>query len=630
MNPRRHEPDDLALALSLVRWTRGLAQGELAAAAGVELSSVKAIEQGRRPRRKLKTVEDLASALEIDLRALGEVAALIGSLRGGHGADRGRHEMRVFAAGLAELGGVELRREILRLVLAQVPGARVTGESGRARREGRRQAAERRDLGLALRLLRRIRGLGQDELAALIGAPVDSIGAIEAGRRRPGPKTAGPIAVALGADEATVADLASLVATIRGARTSPHGLETGSDLGKRPRPIAAMDLRAEILTLLLAQLRETERQARLANWEEARRQAGRLWERLSGCSPGERRALILGQAEFQTAGLCERLCEESIGIVGDDAARAVELAGLAAEVARRVPGEAGWRSRLEGFAGLHEANAVRVAGKPRRSRALSERAMALWQVGAAADPGLLNKARVLQMEAALRRNLRQLPEALALLDRALALDRWGERASLLVSKARTLEDLGRHEEAIALLRQAMPQIDGEREPRKLCAAKQNFLLNLCQLGRHGEALLGLPEVRAMARRLGRLDVARVDWLEGKIALGLGRHEEAIAALERARDEFRRQAISYDTALVTLELAEVHAALGRFAQVKTLALESAPVFREQGIHREARRALEVFRQAAEEERATVDLIRRVVVYLYRARHAPRLRFVELAA
>src|SRR5258708_18757849 len=102
MNPRRQEPDDLALALALVRWTRGLAQSQLAAAAGVELSSVKAIEQGRRPRRKLKTVEDLASALEIDLRALGEVASLIGSLRGGHGADRGRHEARALAAGLAE------------------------------------------------------------------------------------------------------------------------------------------------------------------------------------------------------------------------------------------------------------------------------------------------------------------------------------------------------------------------------------------------------------------------------------------------------------------------------------------------------------------------------------------------
>jgi transcriptional regulator with XRE-family HTH domain len=628
MNPRRQGPDDLALALTLVRWTRGLAQGELAVAAGVELSSVKAIEQGRRPRRKLKTVEDLASALEIDLRALGEAAALIGNLHGGHGADRGRHEARVFAAGLAELGSVELRREILRLVLAQVPGASVRGESGLPRREGRRQAADRRDLGLALRLLRRIRRLDQDELAKLIGAPVDSIGAIESGRRRPGPRTARPIALALGVDEATVAELASLVATIRRARTSPHGSETRSDLGKRPRPVAAIDLRAEILALLLAQLRGAERQARLASWEEARRHAGRMWERLSGCSASERRALILTQAEFQTAGLCERLCEESIGVVANNPALAVELAGLAAEVARRVPGEAAWSFRLEGFAGLHEANAVRVAGRPRRSRALSERVMALWHAGAAADPGLLNEARVLQMEAALRRDLRQLPEALALLDRALALDRWGERASLMVSKARTLEELGRHEEAIALLRDAMPQIDGEREPRKLCATKQNLLLNLCQLGRHGEALLGLPEVRAMARRLGRLDVARVDWLEGKIALGLGRHEEAIAALERARDEFRRQAISYDTALLTLELAEVHAALGRFAQVKTLTLESAPVFREQRVHREARRALEVFRRAAEEERVTVDLIRRIIVYLYRARHDPRLRFFEV--
>jgi hypothetical protein len=76
------------------------------------------------------------------------------------------------------------------------------------------------------------------------------------------------------------------------------------------------------------------------------------------------------------------------------------------------------------------------------------------------------------------------------------------------------------------------------------------------------------------------------------------------------------------------LAEVHAVLGRSAQVKALALASAPIFREQEVHREARRALEVFRRAADEERATAELVRRVIVYLYRARNDPRLRFTEL--
>jgi hypothetical protein len=50
---------------------------------------------------------------------------------------------------------------------------------------------------------------------------------------------------------------------------------------------------------------------------------------------------------------------------------------------------------------------------------------------------------------------------------------------------------------------------------------------------------------------------------------------------------------------------------------------------QGVHPEARRALELFRRAAEEERASAELVRGVVTYLYRSRHDARLCF-EAAA
>jgi hypothetical protein len=46
---------------------------------------------------------------------------------------------------------------------------------------------------------------------------------------------------------------------------------------------------------------------------------------------------------------------------------------------------------------------------------------------------------------------------------------------------------------------------------------------------------------------------------------------------------------------------------------------------QGVHREARQALELFRRAAEEERVSAQLVRGVVTYLYRSRHDARVRF-----
>jgi hypothetical protein len=65
--------------------------------------------------------------------------------------------------------------------------------------------------------------------------------------------------------------------------------------------------------------------------------------------------------------------------------------------------------------------------------------------------------------------------------------------------------------------------------------------------------------------------------------------------------------------------------GRTAEVKRLVLLMEPVFRDQGVHAEAQKALELFRQAVGLETLTVELVRRLVAYLYRAQHNPELRF-----
>jgi tetratricopeptide (TPR) repeat protein len=335
-------------------------------------------------------------------------------------------------------------------------------------------------------------------------------------------------------------------------------------------------------------------------------------------------------AEFQDAGLCELLCEESVKAAGDSAPQALRLAQLAVLAAEQVAGAEGWRRRIVGYCCMHLVNALRVGGKLPAARQALAHALERWQAGAGDDPGLLNAARVLQIEASLRREHRELPEALALLDRALAIDRWGETPSLLIAKSKALEELGDFAESIALLRQAAPLIDGEREPVKFFCVQLNLAIDLCHLGQFGTAALELPAVRALAERLrNRLDWLRVGWLEARVAAGLGNSEEAVAGFERVRAGFERQKIAYDVALVTVELAELHAALGRTADVKALARESAEAFHQQGVHREAQRALELFRRAAEEERATVDLIRGVLRYLRRARRDPTLRYREAA-
>src|SRR5205807_1878643 len=151
-----------------------------------------------------------------------------------------------------------------------------------------------------------------------------------------------------------------------------------------------------------------------------------------------------------------------------------------------------------------------------------------------------------------------------------------------------------------------------------------------RVGRRAEAEIALADQRPLATRLGnRLDLLRLDWGRGTVAAGLGRTGEAIGAFGRVRAAFMAQDNAYDAALVTLELAEVYAAKGRTAEVKALARESASVFQDQGVHRETRQGLELFRRAAEEERVSAELVRSVVTYLYRSRHDARVRY-EAAA
>jgi hypothetical protein len=69
--------------------------------------------------------------------------------------------------------------------------------------------------------------------------------------------------------------------------------------------------------------------------------------------------------------------------------------------------------------------------------------------------------------------------------------------------------------------------------------------------------------------------------------------------------------------------------GRTAEVAGLAAEMLQVFRGQTVHREALAALRLFCRAARGGSATVDLARRVLAYLERARHDPHLRFEEAA-
>jgi hypothetical protein len=79
--------------------------------------------------------------------------------------------------------------------------------------------------------------------------------------------------------------------------------------------------------------------------------------------------------------------------------------------------------------------------------------------------------------------------------------------------------------------------------------------------------------------------------------------------------------------VSLELAVLLLEQGATAEVRRLAEEMLGIFRALGVEREPFAALKLFWEAARKETATAEQAQRLVRYLYRAQHDPKLRFEE---
>jgi tetratricopeptide (TPR) repeat protein/DNA-binding XRE family transcriptional regulator len=484
------------------------------------------------------------------------------------------------------------------------------------------------DMRLLIGLVLLILGWNRKKLGAEAGVGREALSRYENGAQKPQPRTLKKIEAAtrvpLAAVKALLPALHRLraVAEGRSAPTRRSAAAIARAVGNAVESI----LREEEPYLPAPELPEVERSGSRPTAAD-RLLADDLWARLKGRTHSARLALVEEAPQYQSWALAERLCAESERAAADSPRQAVELAELALRAAERVSGEAAWLSLLAGYIWAYLGNARRVASDLPAAEQAFRLAWKLWNEGSAADTGLLDGSRLLDLEASLLRAQRHMAAALERLDQALALHPAGEgRGRILLKKGVTLEQLGDHEAAVAVFHEAAPWIDREREPRNFCVLRFNLIVCLCHAGRYEEAAAGLSELRALtAEPRQGMDRVRRHWLEGRIAGGLGRISEGIAALAAVRAEFAAEKIFYDEALVSLELAGLYLEQGRTAEVKALAGQMEPVFRAQGVHEEAKKALRLFRRAVELETVTVELVRRLVAYLYRAQNNPELRF-----
>ena len=112
-------------------------------------------------------------------------------------------------------------------------------------------------------------------------------------------------------------------------------------------------------------------------------------------------------------------------------------------------------------------------------------------------------------------------------------------------------------------------------------------------------------------------------VEARIDAGTGDREAARAGLVEVRRELLAREMSYDAALVSLELALLSIEEGRTAEVKALAEEMVLLFQSLEVQPEALASLAMFQKAAALESATAASVRQILALLEKSHSAPLL-------
>jgi tetratricopeptide (TPR) repeat protein len=466
-------------------------------------------------------------------------------------------------------------------------------------RRGKNYVRRGSALGQAFAALRFEKGLSTAELLRRARVKEETFAGYLRGEREPQSPQMARLAGALREHPERLTDLASL-------------LEMVSDLPKTA-PLAPATVALALAWPLRNVFLDAARNAALdpaaspVNEPQSRNRIEELVDRLAELEWPDRAACVERSRGFRDPRIVTALGERSTLTAANSSEEAERWAELAWLAARLTTAPEAQRRRLLAEALAYKGNAARAGGSVHRAAKHFEQAQAL-RSGSTSVPDL-DDSRFLSLLASFYVARRNLPESLSLLHRALATAQPESFPRILVKRAKTYEELGRNDEALADLRTADALNDPEADPRLAWIIRFNLLVNLCALDRTAEAEPLLPELRAQGERFVQgLDLLRLDWLEAKVDFGQGRRAQAIERLDRVRRAFLERRIVYDAALATLELAVFLLQEGRTQEVKEHARELGRTFRDQGVEREALASLVVYRQAAEQERLTLAALR----------------------
>lgn len=364
---------------------------------------------------------------------------------------------------------------------------------------------------------------------------------------------------------------------------------------------------------------------------EQRLAGQRLLGELMQVPQARRQLLLTNSNRFRSHALCGLLIAESHEGGFQVPQQAIEVAQLGVLLADRlIPDDCGgddalnsMRARAWGQLG----NAFRVSFRAEEAEEAFRVAESVLATGHA---GLLDRAHVLSLLASLRKMQRRFGEALQIFDRVAAIykkvGQWNLLGRTFLKKSMVCGEAGDGEAEMILLRRALDLIDPQTDPRVFLAARHNLIHALHENGRSREAFALLFHTRPLYLKMGdRMNLLKLRWLEGLVALGLDRHDQAEAAFLEVREAFQSLGVGYDAALASLDLAGLYVVQGRPADVRRVAEETLVLFQAHNNRREALAALLVLCSAARLDHAGLELVRKVSEFLRRARNDLDLHF-----
>jgi tetratricopeptide (TPR) repeat protein len=338
-----------------------------------------------------------------------------------------------------------------------------------------------------------------------------------------------------------------------------------------------------------------------------RRAAGRTFRTWIVAPPAVQRLLVEGHSEYQTQGMIEQIGLVSERSAAKDPRLPLHYAQLALRAAQRLRGPAALKSAVEGWAWAYVGNAKRVGANLREADQAFGQSSRLWRVGAQAKELFLEKWRLPDLEASLRRDQRRWKECLVLSDQALAEAPESARGRVLIKKATALQQMGEARRALQALEEATPFIVDKGEPDLLLALRFNQAVSLNHLGDLAKARRYVEEARGLAVELGReLHVLRCIWISGRITGEAGAPEEAVALLRQARHDFTTRMMPLEAAGAALDEALNLLKMNETERVAELATEVAWVFAAEGVGEDPLKALRLFYEAARTRRLTLEI------------------------